>query len=227
LERVVLRGFPNRVIFELKRFLSLRWIGPVLLVPVLLVASLVIEARLQDSGFLDYMPVGQRPDFSVWRVVMIACMTGTPLLSFFLFRSWQGMKRGKSLLTGFFGSFAASWCFLFMAMLAAGFLLLPPLTVPLGYIASRIFLRAAVSAFWAVSAASLCSSITSESGAAALSFGLFSLGLFPGLAGNSMSWWFMAPLGSMVTGQPMAVLAVTAHGVVYTALSFLILRKTI
>ncbi len=215
------------MISELKRFLSLKWIGPVLLVPVLLVASLVVEARLQDSGFINYMPVGKRPDFSVWRVVMIACMTGTPLLSFFLFRSWHGMNRSTPLFSGFLGSLAASWSFLFIAMVAAGFLLLPPLTVPVGYIASRIFLRAALSAFWAVSAASLCSSITSSSGAAALSFGLFSLGLFPGLAGNSMSWWFMAPLGSMVTGQPMAVLAVTAHGVAYTALSFLILRKTI
>ena len=197
-----------------------------LLVPILLVASLVIEARLQNSGFINYIPVGMRSDLSVWRIVMIVCMVGTSLLSFFLFQSWRSLGGGTSFVSGFSASLVSSWSFLFVSMLAAGFLLLPPLTVPVGYIASRIFLRAAVTAFWAVSAASLCSSITSESGAAILSFGLFSLGLFPGLSGNSMNWWFMAPLGSMVTGQSMAFLAVAAHGIAYTAFSYLILRKT-
>lgn len=112
-------------------------------------------------------------------------------------------------------------------MTAFSFVLLVPLTVPAGYIASHVFPLAAVASFWVVSTAFLCSSITSGPGAAVFSIGLFSLGLFPGLSGPSMGWWFAAPLGEMVKATPGAELAVLGHALVYLLFSLLILRKTI
>lgn len=202
------------------------WMGPFLLVPVLLVGSLVIETRLQESGFAEYIPVGKRSDYSVWRVAMLTCMVGAPLSALFLYGSWQAGDGGHGFTGRFFASFLTLFIVVYLITVAASFALLPPLTVPLGFIASRVFIRAAITAFWGVSAAFLCSSITSGSGAAVLSLGLFSLGLFPGLAGGSMGWWVLAPLGDMVRGVSGAEVVTLVHSLVYMLFSMLILSRT-
>lgn len=211
---------------EGRRFLALKWIGPYLLVPVLLIASLVIESRMQESGLIAYIPVGMRSSYSIWRVIMFSSMIGTPVTALFMGEKWKSGESSPSFSGMFLGSYAACFLASLLAMTAASFILLPPLTVPVGYIASQVFQRAAVTSFWIVSTGFLCSAITSGSGAAVLSLGLFSLGLFPGLAGSSMGWWFAAPLGDMVTGTQGAGAAVAGHSAVYLAISLLILKKT-
>lgn len=219
--------FTSRFRAEAGRFLALKFIGPFLLVPVLLIASLVIESRMQESGIIAYIQVGKRSGYSIWRVVMLACMVGTPLSSLFMSDSWKQDGASRSFPGWYAATILTCFLFLFLAMTALTFLLLPPLAVPVGFIASHVFVPAAVTAFWAVSAAALCSSLTSGQGAAVLSLGLFSLGLFPGLSGTSMNWLFMGPLGDMLIGIPYAMAAVAAHGLFYSLFSYILLRKTI
>ena len=204
----------------------MKWAGPYLLVPILLIASLVVESRMQESGLIAYIPVGMRSSYSIWRVIMLSALVGTPLTSLFIADSRKSGELVNSFYSKFFGSFASCFLNSFFVMTALSFVLLVPLAVPAGYIASRVFPLAAVASFWVVSTAFLCSSITSGPGAAVFSVGLFSLGLFPGLGGTSMGWWFAAPLGEMVKGSRGAELAVLGHALVYLLFSLLILRKT-
>lgn len=204
----------------------MKWIGPYLLVPVLLIASLLIESKMQESGFIAYIPVGLRSSYSIWRVIMLSALVGTPVTALFMADAWKSTERSVSFYNRFFGSLMTAFLFSFLPMVAFSFALLVPLTVPAGFIASNIFPQAAVVAFWVASAGFLCSSITSGPGAAVLSAGLLSLGLFPGLAGSSMDWWFAGPLGEMVYESPGASLAVMGHGIFYLLFSLLILRKT-
>ncbi len=204
----------------------MKWTGPYLLVPILLIACLVVESRMQESGLIAYIPVGMRSIYSIWRVIMLSALVGTPLTALFMAERWKNFESSSSFYSRFFGSFASCFLNSFFAMTAFSFVLLVPLTVPAGYIASHVFPLAAAASFWVVSTAFICSSITSGPGAAILSIGLFSLGLFPGLSGSSMGWWFAAPLGEMVKGSSGTELAVLGHGLVYLLLSMLILRKT-
>jgi hypothetical protein len=195
------------------------------MVPVLFVASLVFESWMQTSGIIPYTPVGMRSGYSVWRIVMLSCMVGTPLMTLFMGDSW---KRGL-LKDSFYGAYTGTIlaCFLVIAlvMIIASFVILPLLGVSTGTVADSVFIRAAVTGLWAVSAAALCSSMSAGPGGAVLSLGLFSLGLFPGLSGASMSWWFMGPLGDLVISRPWAVAAVLGHSVVYLFFGGVILRK--
>jgi len=204
----------------------MKWTGPYLLVPILLIAALVVESRMQQSGFIDYIPVGMRSIYSIWRVVMLSALVGTPLTSLFMAEAWKSGDFSSSFYLKFAGSYIACFLGSFLAMTVFSYVLLIPLTVPADFISSRVFPLAAAASFWAVSTGFLCSSITSGPGAAVLSLGLLSLGLFPGLTGSSMGWWFVAPLGEMVTGSPGAVMAVLLHGLFYLSFSLLILRKT-
>lgn len=218
--------YSERLKRESRRFLAMKWTGPYLLVPVLMIACLVMESRLQETGLFAYIPVGMRSGYSIWRVLMLVCVVTTPLTSFFLGHSWKSGGFARYFYSQFFGTFTACLLAAFIVMTSAVFALLPPLTVPVGFVAAHFFPGALVVAFWAVSTAFLCSSITSGPGASALSLGLFSLGLFPGLAGSSMSYWFVGPLGDMVKGSQEAVFAVAGHSVFYLLFSLLILRKT-
>jgi len=210
---------------EIKKYLVMKWTGPFLLIPILFIASLVVESWMQKYGIIAYIPVGKRSGFSVWRIVMIACMVGTPISTLFMGDSWKKVQSVESFNLSFFGTVLTCFMVVFLVMIMASFVILPPLGVPLGTVAANVFIRAAITGFWAASTAALCSAVSVGPGGAVLSVGLFSLGLFPGLSGTSMSWWFMGPLGDMVSSRPWAVYAVLGHSVAYLFFGWLILKK--
>ncbi len=211
---------------ELKRFMAMDWTGPFILVPVLFIVSLLIESWLQESGVIPYIQVGKRGSYSIWRTVMLTGLVATPVSTLFMGTAWKaGITPGRFRET--YSAVLLS-CFIITAvvMLLASFAVLPPLGVSLSLIAGSVFLRASVTALWVVSAASLCSSISPGHGGGVLSLGLFSLGLFPGLSGSSMNWWFAAPLGEMVTSSgPGATLAVMGHSLFYLLFSSFVLGR--
>lgn len=195
------------------------------MVPILFVASLVFESWMQTSGIIPYTPVGMRSGYSVWKIVMLSCMVGTPLMTLFMGNSWkEGLSKGN-VFGAYLGTMVACFLVITIVMIIASFVILPALGVPVGTVAASVFIRAAVTGLWAVSTASLCSSMSAGPGGALLSLGLFSLGLFPGLSGSSMSWWFMGPLGDMVMSRPWATVSVLGHSVVYLFFGRLILKK--
>jgi hypothetical protein len=153
--RVDLSLFSDRFRSEGRRFRALNWTGPYLLVPILLIAALVVESRLQESGLMAYIPVGKRSGYSIWRALMLCCMVGTPLTTMFMNGSWKILEGRVKFSAWFFGTFAACFTALFLVMNASAFILLPPLAVHVGFIASRVFPLAALTAFWAVAAATL------------------------------------------------------------------------
>ncbi len=211
---------------ELKRFMAMEWTGPFILVPVLFIISLLVESWLQESGVIPYIQVGKRGSYSVWRTVMLSGLVATPVSTLFMGSAWRGgIARGRFPET--YSAVLLS-CFIttVLVMLLASFAVLPPLGVSLSLIAGSVFLRAAVTGLWVISAASLCSSISPGQGGAVLALGLFSLGLFPGLSGSSMNWWFAAPLGEMVTSSGSgAIPAVMGHSLFYLLFSSFVLRK--
>ncbi|MCK5131681.1 MAG: hypothetical protein KAR40_05955 [Candidatus Sabulitectum sp.] len=217
---------------SLKTVLHLKWLAPFLTVPVLFVASMFIESWLQESGMISYIPVGKRSIFSLWRIVMLTGMVAAPLVTMFLSEAWKKWKNSGVLLTSyFFGTIFSVFVLTTTAMVLNALGILSPLGVSLETISQILFARCIFAAVWVVAAATLCSSITSGPGGAALSFGLFSIALLPGLSGSSISWWFIAPLGDMVTtvdslsnGWDVSM-AVAAHSMIYLAAGFFILKK--
>ncbi|MCK5786069.1 MAG: hypothetical protein KAH54_05880 [Candidatus Sabulitectum sp.] len=219
---------------SLKTVLHLKWLGPFLTIPVLFIASMLIESWLQESGILPYVPVGKRSVFSLWRVVMLTGLVGTPLATMFLSESWNKWKKGRERFTGFFfSSILSVFLLTATAMLLMSLGTLTPLGVSSGIIFQMFFSRCIFVAFWSVTAAAFCSSISSGAGGASLSFGLFSMAFFPGLLGSSISWWFIAPLGNMATTVVStgtgwnSTIATAAHSLFYLGAGFLILRKLI
>ncbi len=182
---------------------------------------------------IPYIPVGKRSVFSLWRIVILVGAVATPLTAMYMSEAWKKWKNSNSRLTEyFFSTVLSAFLLTAAAMIISAIGILAPLGVPLETISHLLFTRCLFTAVWVVSAAALCSSITSSTGAAALSFGLFNLALLPGLTGASISWWAIAPLGEMVTNVYSAgnnwniTLAVIAHSLVYLLAGFLVLRKT-
>ena len=217
---------------NLKTVLHLKWLAPFLTVPVLFIASMLIESWLQESGMIPYIPVGKRSIFSLWRIVMLTAMVATPLITLFLSEAWKKIKNGGGKLSGyFFSTVFSAFILTATAMVLSSLGILTPLGVSPESISQFLFARCLFTALWVVATATLCSSITRNAGGAALAFGLFSLALLPGLSGASVSWWFIAPLGDMVTQVDSLryhwniSLVVAAHSVDYFALSFLVLKK--
>ncbi len=182
---------------------------------------------------IPYIPVGKRSVFSLWRIVILTGMIATPLTAMYLSEAWEKWKDSESrLATYLFTTILSAFLLTAAAMIISAIGILAPLGVPLETISHLLFTRCLFTAVWVVSASVLCSSITSNTGAAALSFGLFNMALLPGLAGASLSWWAVAPLGEMVTTVYSAgnnwniTFAVIAHSLVYLLAGFLVLRKT-
>ncbi|MCK5842198.1 MAG: hypothetical protein KAH31_08520 [Candidatus Sabulitectum sp.] len=181
---------------------------------------------------IPYIPVGKRSIFSLWRIVMLTAMVATPLITLFLSEAWAKIKNGDGKISGyFFSTVLSAFILTATAMVLSSLGILTPLGVSPESISQFLFARCLFAALWVVATAALCSSITSNTGGAALAFGLFSLALLPGLSGSSLSWWFIAPLGDMITQVDSLSydwnisLVVAAHSVVYLALSFLVLKK--
>ncbi len=217
---------------SLKTVLHLRWLAPFLTIPVLFVASMFIEAWLQESGMIAYIPVGKRSVFSLWRIVMLTGMVGTPLATIFLSEAWEtGRKTGIHLTGYFFSTVITVLILVATAMILGSMGILIPLGGSAGVISQMLFARCLLAAVWVVATATLCSSITNGPGGAALALGLFSLALLPGLTGSAMSWWFIAPLGDMVTKVTSPGInwnvsfVVAVHSIVYFAAGFLVLKK--
>ncbi len=218
---------------SIKTVLHLRWIGPFLTVPVFFVASMFIESWLQESGMIPYIPVGKRPIFSLWRIVMLTGMVAAPLTTVFLAEAWKKWKGSSGVrITGYFFSTVLSAFILTAAAMTLGSLgILTPLGISPEMISQMLFTRCIFAAFWIVAAATLCSSVTSGPSGAVMSFGLFSLALFPGLTGSPVSWWLIAPLGDMVTTVDSISndwnisMAAAAHSIVYLAVGFFFFRK--
>ncbi|MCP4647524.1 MAG: hypothetical protein GY852_07295, partial [bacterium] len=184
----------------MKNALHIKWVGPFLTVPILFIASMFVEAWFQESGITAYIPVGKRSIYSLWRIVMLTSLVATPLATLFLADSWKrARKTALSFRDDFFNSVFPMFVLTLLAMTTGAFGILSPLGVSSSMIAQLLLTRCVFAAIWSISAATLCSSITSGSGGAVLSLGLFSLALVPGLSGASLSWWFIAPLGDMVT----------------------------
>jgi len=221
-----------QILRSLKTVLHLKWLAPFLTVPVLFIASMLVESWLQESGMIPYVPVGKRSIFSIWRIVMLTAMVAIPLTTLFFSEAWKKLNAGEVKLSGyFFATVLSAFILTATAMVLSSVGILAPLGVSPESISSFLFARCLFVALWVVAAAALCSSISSSAGGAALAFGLFSLSLLPGLSGSSVSWWFIAPLGEMVTHVDSLrydwnlSLVVAAHSVVYFALSFLVLKK--
>lgn|GEM_PF-1736015 len=219
---------------SLRRAFCIKYAGPYLIIPVLFVASLVIESWLQDSGVIPYIPVKKRSLYSLWRIVMLTCLVGTPVGTLFMIESWkQGLEKGASFAAHYLSSVLAVLILTTTALTLAAFGILAPLGVSVETISLLLPARCLFAVIWSVAAASLCSSITSGPGGAILSLGLFSLALLPGLSGSSMSWWFIAPLGDMATSVDSlssgwnSTLAVTAHSVAYLLGGAYVLKRTI
>jgi hypothetical protein len=218
----------------LKRVLCIRWTGPYLIVPILFVASLAIESWLQESGVIPYFPLKQRSIFSLWRIVMLTCLVGTPLGTLFMAESWKtGRGDGVSFAGHFFSTITTVLILTTTAMTLVAFGFLVPLGVSVETMSLFIPARCLFAVLWSVAAACVCSAITSGPGGAILSLGLFSLALLPGLSGSSMSWWFIAPLGDMTTSVDAmnsgwhSTLVVLAHSAAYLLAGALILKRTI
>jgi hypothetical protein len=212
----------------------LKWLVPFLTVPVLFIASTLVESWLQESGVTPYIPVGKRSVLSIWRIAIITCAVAAPLASIYLGELWKKWKHTGESFTGYF--FRAVFSVLLLvtaAMTLNGLGVLVPLGIPSSLILQMILTRCIFAALWIVAAATLCSSITSGTGGGALAFGLFSMALLPGLSGSAVSWWVIAPLGTMVSATDSAAtgwnvsLAATAHSLLYFAAGYFLLRKTI
>lgn len=195
---------------------------------------MIIEAWLQESGVVPYIPVGKRSIFSLWRIVMLTGMVATPLGTIYLAETWKkGKESGLSFSGYFFSAILSLFILTATAMSLSALGILSPLGVSSQMVSRLLFARCFFVVIWSVGAATLCSSITNGPGGAVLSLGLFSIALFPGLSGSSMSWWFVAPLGdmastvnSMSTGWE-ATLAVAAHSAFYLIAGALILKRTL
>ncbi len=226
-ERAVLSQFTSKLFGEFRRHLTLRWTGPYLLIPIFFVVSLIVETWMQESGIIAYIPVGSRSDLSLWRILMISVMVGTPLSAIFMAESWKKKFPSDDFSGSLLSTQVSSFLILLVIMTAASFIVTAPFGVSLSDKIGSVAARALIMCFWSTAIATLCSVISGGAGAAILSIGLFSIALFPGLSGTAMSRWFAAPLGNLVTGGTdlLTVLAVLGHSAVYLILSALMLRK--
>jgi len=217
---------------SLSNILRLKWLVPLLTVPVLFMASTLVESWLQESGVIPYTPVGKRSVLSIWRITMITVAVAGPLAAIYLSELWkQWTKSGESFTGYFFRAVFSVFLLVTAAMTLNALGILAPLGIPSSLILQMVFTRCIFAALWTVAAATLCSSVTSGNGSAALAFGLFSMALFPGLSGSSVSWWIIAPLGTMVSAADSVAtgwntsLSAAAHSVFYFAAGYFLLRK--
>jgi len=179
-----------------------------------------------------YTPVGKRSVLSIWRTVMLTGAVATPVASIYLSELWKRWREsGESFSGYFFRAVVSVFLLVTTAMTLNGLGILAPLGVPSSLIIQMIFTRCVFAALWIVAAATMCSSVNSGTGGAALAFGLFNMALLPGLSGSSVSWWIIAPLGTMVfcadsvaTGWDTSLFA-AAHSVFYFAAGYFLLRK--
>ncbi|PIE51109.1 hypothetical protein CSA37_05720 [Candidatus Fermentibacteria bacterium] len=207
---------------ELKSRIRLRWTGPLFLIPILFLASLVLEAWLQKSGIMAYIPIGERSSLSLWRMTMVSAAVNTPLSALFMGQRWSNLSKSLSLSKKVTGALSASFISCFLSIIIASAAVLPLLRVPVFSMTGQLLAGALISSFWSAAAAMLCSVISRTGGGAFLSVGLFALALLPGLSGNPMSPWFTAPLGKLVAEGllPGYVWPTIAHSTVYLLLGW-------
>lgn len=226
-ERAVLSQFTSKLSKELKNHFSLPWTGPFFLIPILFMASLIVETWAQESGLIAYIPVGSRSDLSIWRILMISAMVGTPLSAIYMAESWKKIFSSTGFSSSFLACLTSNFLMVLLVMIIASLIVVSPFGISLSDKVGSVVSRALIMCFWSTATASLCSVISGGAGTAILSLGLFSIALFPGLSGTGMSRWVTAPLGEMVTAgtSVSTVLAVLGHSLVYLILSALMLRK--
>lgn len=219
---------------SLNNILRLKWLVPFLTVPVLFIASTLVESWLQESGVIPYTPVGKRSVLSIWRIAMLTGAVAAPLASIYLGELWKKWRNtGESFSGYFFRAVISIFLLVTAAMTLNGLGVLAPLGIPSSLILQMMLTRCILAALWIVAAATLCSSITSSTGGAALAFGLFSMALLPGLSGSAVNWWVIAPLGTMVTTAGSVStgwntsLAAATHSLFYFAAGYFLLRKAI
>lgn len=212
---------------ELKSRNSLRWTGPLFLIPILFLASLVLETWLQKVGIIAYIPVGERSPLSLWRMAMVCVGVNTALSVVFMSSRWNGIQTTPSLFSKIAGALTASFGYCFLTIITASAIALPPLGVPVFSMTGQLLSGALVASLWSTATALLCSVISRTGGGAVLSLGFFALALFPGLSGNGMSSWFVAPLGELVVSgmSTSTVLPMIAHSFVYLVLGSAMLSR--